>query len=141
MIGYRGCFRYVDQPDLFRLELEVLGAVAAQTPNLRLAQLYAEGNAIVAVLRNEFTGAEEERAVDQVVYELGIEPRDELYHALKPHSRNLGEVDYDALIEDQPQALDGNPEGRLQLFRVGDAVMGRNVHAAMYDSARLLKDL
>jgi len=36
MIGYRGCFRYVDQPDLFELELDVLGAVAAQTPNLRL---------------------------------------------------------------------------------------------------------
>ncbi|MDQ2851857.1 MAG: phosphoenolpyruvate synthase [Actinomycetota bacterium] len=36
MLGYRGCFRYVDQPDLFRLELDVLGAVAAQTPNLRL---------------------------------------------------------------------------------------------------------
>lgn len=36
MIGYRGCFRYVDQPDLFDLELDVLGAVAAQTPNLKL---------------------------------------------------------------------------------------------------------
>lgn len=36
MIGFRGCFRYVDQPDLFRLELDVLGGVAAQTPNLRL---------------------------------------------------------------------------------------------------------
>jgi pyruvate,water dikinase len=36
MIGYRGCYRYVDQPDLFRLELDVLGAVADQTPNLRL---------------------------------------------------------------------------------------------------------
>jgi len=36
MIGYRGCYRYVDQPDLFRLELDVLGAVSAQTPNLRL---------------------------------------------------------------------------------------------------------
>jgi pyruvate, water dikinase len=36
MIGYRGCFRYVDQPDLFNLELDVLGQVAAQTPNLRL---------------------------------------------------------------------------------------------------------
>jgi len=36
MIGYRGCFRYVDQPDLFRLELDVLGRVAAETPNLRL---------------------------------------------------------------------------------------------------------
>lgn len=36
MIGYRGCFRYVDQPDLFQLELDVLGKVAAETPNLRL---------------------------------------------------------------------------------------------------------
>ena len=36
MIGYRGCFRYVDQPDLFRLELDVLGRVASQTSNLRL---------------------------------------------------------------------------------------------------------
>ena len=32
MIGYRGCFRYVDQPDLFHLELDVLGAVAAADP-------------------------------------------------------------------------------------------------------------
>lgn len=36
MIGYRGAFRAVDQPDLFRLELDVLGRVAAETPNLRL---------------------------------------------------------------------------------------------------------
>lgn len=36
MIGYRGCFRYTREPDLFQLELDVLGRVAAQTPNLRL---------------------------------------------------------------------------------------------------------
>ncbi|MGL1765638.1 putative PEP-binding protein, partial [Vibrio parahaemolyticus] len=36
MIGYRGCFRYVHQPDLFNLELDVLGAVAAETPGLRI---------------------------------------------------------------------------------------------------------
>ncbi len=36
MIGYRGCFRYVDQPDLFELELDVLGRVAAETPGIRL---------------------------------------------------------------------------------------------------------
>lgn len=36
MIGYRGCYRYVDQPDLFELELDVLGTVARETPNLRL---------------------------------------------------------------------------------------------------------
>lgn len=36
MIGYRGCFRYTREPDLFDLELRVLGMVAAETPNLRL---------------------------------------------------------------------------------------------------------
>lgn len=36
MIGYRGCYRYVQDPDLFRLELDVLGQVRAETPNLRL---------------------------------------------------------------------------------------------------------
>jgi pyruvate,water dikinase len=36
MIGYRGCYRYIDQPDLFRLELDVLGRVMSHTPNLVL---------------------------------------------------------------------------------------------------------
>ncbi|MGL5810889.1 MAG: phosphoenolpyruvate synthase [Nocardioides sp.] len=36
MIGYRGCYRYLREPDLFRLELDVLGQVRAETPNLRL---------------------------------------------------------------------------------------------------------
>ncbi|TVT30634.1 phosphoenolpyruvate synthase, partial [Amycolatopsis rhizosphaerae] len=36
MIGYRGCYRYVRQPDLFALELEVLARVREQTPNLHL---------------------------------------------------------------------------------------------------------
>jgi pyruvate,water dikinase len=36
MIGYRGCYRYVREPDLFELELEVLARVREQTPNLHL---------------------------------------------------------------------------------------------------------
>ena len=36
MIGYRGCYRYVHDPELFNLELDVLGRVRAETPNLRL---------------------------------------------------------------------------------------------------------
>jgi pyruvate,water dikinase len=36
MIGYRGCFRYVKEPDLFGLELELLAQVREQTPNLHL---------------------------------------------------------------------------------------------------------
>jgi pyruvate,water dikinase len=36
MIGYRGCYRYVREPDLFRLELEILARVRNETPNLHL---------------------------------------------------------------------------------------------------------
>ena len=36
MIGYRGCYRYVRDPEVFRLELEVLAKVYEQTPNITL---------------------------------------------------------------------------------------------------------
>jgi pyruvate,water dikinase len=36
MIGYRGCYRYTREPDLFRLELEILARVRDETPNLHL---------------------------------------------------------------------------------------------------------
>lgn len=36
MIGYRGCFRYVREPELFSLEAELLARVREETPNLHL---------------------------------------------------------------------------------------------------------
>ncbi|NVB78350.1 MAG: phosphoenolpyruvate synthase [Kofleriaceae bacterium] len=36
MIGFRGCFRYVRDPELFRLELDVLARVREETPNLHV---------------------------------------------------------------------------------------------------------
>ncbi len=69
------------------------------------------------------------------------QPLADLYFALKPLSVNLGEVDHDALIHGRPQAIRRNPQGRFQLFRIGDAVSARNTHAAIYDALRLLKDL
>ncbi|MDY6997532.1 MAG: phosphoenolpyruvate synthase [Actinomycetota bacterium] len=36
MIGYRGCYRYVKEPDLFALELEALARVREQSPNVAL---------------------------------------------------------------------------------------------------------
>lgn len=36
MIGYRGCFRYVRDPELFDVELELLARVREETPNLHL---------------------------------------------------------------------------------------------------------
>lgn len=36
MIGYRGCFRYVREPEIFGLELEMLARVREQTPNVHV---------------------------------------------------------------------------------------------------------
>jgi N-methyl-L-proline demethylase len=82
-----------------------------------------------------------ERVVDQVVLEQATLPLDELYFALKEESINRGEVDYEALVAGRAQELSTNPEGRFRLYRIGDAVAARNVHAAIYDALRLCKDL
>jgi N-methyl-L-proline demethylase len=111
------------------------------TINTRLARVERNGNRLVAVLGSDYTPRTERRAVDQVVVEHGTLPLDELYVALKAESSNRGEVDYDALLAGRPQALATNPDGRFQLFRIGDAVTSRNIHAAVYDALRLCKDL
>ena len=36
MIGYRGCYRYIREPDLFALELELLARVREESPNLHV---------------------------------------------------------------------------------------------------------
>ncbi|CRK51206.1 Phosphoenolpyruvate synthase [Rhodococcus sp. RD6.2] len=36
MIGYRGCFRYVREPELFRLDLDVIRSVRERYPNVHL---------------------------------------------------------------------------------------------------------
>ncbi len=110
------------------------------TTDVRLMRVYREGNGLVAVLRNAYTDAEEERSIDQIVAEHGTLPVDDLYFALKPLSTNRGEIDIDALIANRPQTVATNPGGQFQLFRVGDAVASRNIHAAIYDSLRLCKE-
>ncbi len=73
--------------------------------------------------------------------EHGSTPVDELYFALKAGSVNLGEIDYGALLANRPQAIVRSPPGRYRLFRIGDAVSSRNIHAAVYDAIRLMKDI
>lgn len=36
MIGYRGCYRYIRDPEIFALDLDVVARVREQTPNLHL---------------------------------------------------------------------------------------------------------
>ncbi len=111
------------------------------TINRRLAGIRREGNRLAAIIGSDFGDWTEERLVDQVVVEHGTLPLDDLYFALKEESVNRGEVDYQALIAGRKQDLRTNPDGRFALFRIGDAVSSRNVHAAIYDALRLCKDL
>jgi N-methyl-L-proline demethylase len=111
------------------------------TINTRLVAVRRDGNRLAATLGSDYTARTEERLVDQVVVEHGTLPLDELYFALKPGSSNRGEVEHQALLAGRPQTLINNPDGRYQLFRVGDAVASRNIHAAIYDSLRLCNAL
>jgi 2,4-dienoyl-CoA reductase-like NADH-dependent reductase (Old Yellow Enzyme family)/thioredoxin reductase len=111
------------------------------TVTFRLRSVSRQGGELVAVVGSDYGGVRKERRIDHVVVNHGTIPNDELYFALKPGSRNLGAVDQSRLIAGLPQNAVTNPEGRYQLFRVGDAVSARNTHAAVYDALRLVKDL
>jgi hypothetical protein len=87
-------------------------------------------------LWNVYTRTTTQRICDQVVVEHGTVPNDELYLDLRAGSSNGGEVDLDAFLAGLPQGVVANPDGTYQLFRIGDAVASRNVHAAMYEARR-----
>lgn len=111
------------------------------TINTRLLAVRRDGARLVAVLGSDYSPERVERIVDQVVVEYGTAPTADLYFELKAQSSNRGAVDYGALMQGRPQALCPNPDGTFQLFRIGDAVSARNIHAAIYDALRLCKDL
>ncbi|MBQ0808725.1 NADH:flavin oxidoreductase [Roseovarius sp.] len=111
------------------------------TVTRRLLDVTREGNRLKAKIGTDYSKFTSEKTYDQVVVNYGTLPLDDLYFALKPLSRNLGEVDHDALIAGHQQAVASNPDGAFQLFRIGDAVSARNTHAAIYDALRLMKDI
>ncbi|MBV8768539.1 MAG: FAD-dependent oxidoreductase [Hyphomicrobiales bacterium] len=105
-----------------------------------VSKLERHNNRIKVKLWSPFTMADcGERIVDLVVVENGTAPLDDLYFELKEGSVNRGEVDYPALIAGRKQALRTNQAGAYQLFRIGDAVASRNIHAAVYDGLRFAK--
>ena len=111
------------------------------TVTYRLESVEKEGNQLIAHVGSDYGGVARQRAVDQVVVNHGTIPLDDIYFELKPKSTNHGEISHDQLIAGAPQSVVRNPEGRFQLFRIGDAVAARNTHAAIYDALRLVKDI
>jgi N-methyl-L-proline demethylase len=107
----------------------------------RLVGVSRDGNGLKAVIGSDYgDDIRETRRVDQVVVEHGTLPLDDIYLDLKDGSLNGGEIDYAALIAGRPQTVVRNPNGNYRLYRIGDAVSSRNIHAAIYDALRLAKD-
>ena len=90
---------------------------------------------------SDHSSVRQTRVVDAVVGDHGTTANDELYHELVPRSTNLGELDHAAFVDGRPQTVRTNTDGEFQLFRIGDAVAGRNIHAAIYDALRLCHTL
>ncbi len=111
------------------------------TVTRRLVGVEKTGNKLTALVGTDYSDFVKRQEYDQIVVNYGTMPNADLYFDLVPHSRNLGEVDYDALIAGRPQDVTRNPDGAFQLFRIGDAVSARNTHAAIYDGLRYLKDV
>ncbi len=107
------------------------------TLNERVTGVRRKDGRLEVDLYNEYAHATRQRLVDHVVVEHGTLPLDELYFELVAGSSNLGEVDQQALLDLRPQQVVRNAEGGYQLFRIGDAVASRNIHAAIYDAFRL----
>ena len=110
------------------------------TVTYRLTSVEKDGNMIKATIDSDYKVLGKTAHYDQVVVNHGTQPLADLYFDLKPRSVNLGAVDYDAMIASTPQTKAGGPEG-FQLFRIGDAIEARNIHAAIYDALRLVRTL
>lgn len=111
------------------------------TVTYRLEAVEKSGNQLVAHIGSDYGGIARQHRFDQIVVNHGTIPLDELYFELKPNSSNLGEMSHDQLLSGEPQSVVRNPDGRFQLFRIGDAVAARNTHAAVYDGLRIAKDI
>ena len=55
--------------------------------------------------------------------------------------RTAGELEIEALLQGAPQPAATEEQDSYLLFRIGDAVASRNIHAAIHDALRLCSTL
>lgn len=111
---------------------------ATITISTRLESVRRDGNALIATLGSDFAeNWQDQRRVDQVVVEHGTLPMDDLYFELKSLSKNGGAIDYDRLIKGADPFEVTDAHAGFMMYRIGDAVSSRNIHAAIYDALRL----
>ena len=73
--------------------------------------------------------------------EHGTLPNDDLYHDLTPISHNKGVTDIASLIAGKEQPSLEENAASFSVFRIGDAVASRNIHAAILDARRLCQTI
>jgi hypothetical protein len=110
-------------------------------PDLRLIGVKRAGNRIEATLVNEYSDIVETIACDRMIIERGTTPMDQIFHGMRSGSRNDGVIDLDAFVTGAKQNTVLNDNGSYELYRIGDAVSSRDIHAAMLDAMRLCKDI
>ena len=108
--------------------------------NSRVKSVFRKGNRLAVKISSDYSDLTFEKETSQVIVEHGTSPVDDLYFELKDQSKNLGQVDYKSLIKGLNKEIIKNKKGDFFLFRVGDAISSRNIHAAIYDSLRICKD-
>ena len=101
-----------------------------------LLNVRRNGNHLLASFRNDLTDEIIDLETDQVVVERGTYPLDAIYQELKSDAVNHGVTDIDALINALPQPFE-LPAGGYRLYRIGDAVSSRSLHAALLDAYRI----
>ena len=108
----------------------------------RLLNVSIKGNKLNALIGSDYDeGFKYNSTYDQIFLNYGIKPLDELYFNLVPLSKNEGEINYDSLIKGEQQNIIKNNNNKFNLYRIGDAVSSRNIHAAIYDALRLLVNI
>ena len=103
----------------------------------RLVGIERRDGRLIARLKTDGSIAVREKVCDAVVIEHGTQPDPELYEALRPQSTNLGQIAIRELLARRPQPATANPDGSFALYRIGDAVAGRDIPAAVLDALRL----
>ncbi|MBE1281670.1 MAG: NAD(P)-binding protein, partial [Rhodobacteraceae bacterium] len=105
----------------------------------KLVKVSRAGNKRIAHLRNAYTRELTKVEADMIISDFGVDPVTDVFDDLRELSCNLGEIDPEALVALRPQPMDANPQGQFALFRIGDALAPRDIHAAMLDANRLAR--
>ena len=108
----------------------------------RLIDVSIKGNKLNATIGSDYDeNFKHSSTYDQIFLNYGVKPLDELYFNLVSFSKNAGEVNYTKFIKGEIQNIIKNKNNKFNLYRIGDAVSSRNIHAAIYDALRLVINL